>query len=77
MIVNYVEPDTDTGHYAVVIGLENGKIILNDPWNGEGFAISEEEFVRRWQSGDGQFKKWFMAVSKSDFMAGKQYLPRV
>lgn len=48
VMVNYVEPEDDIGHYAVVTGYEKGEVILNDPWNGEDFHLSAPEFRKRW-----------------------------
>lgn len=63
VIVNYIEPADDWGHYAVVVGIKKDTLILNDPWNGEGFEISEEEFLHRWRSGDGRAIRWMMIIT--------------
>jgi len=75
VIVNFVEPSNEEGHYAVVVDITGEKIFLNDPWNGENFEMSIIDFENRWQSGDGLHKEWLMAVSDKDFSLGKQYLP--
>ena len=77
VVVNYLEPEADWGHYAVVLELNKNNIILNDPWHGERFSMRLDEFEERWQSGDGKHKKWILAVSKSDLQMGKQYVPNV
>ncbi|MDP2704742.1 MAG: cysteine peptidase family C39 domain-containing protein, partial [bacterium] len=53
VIVNYIEPSNDEGHYAVVVGLSDDYLFLNDPWNGKKFEISREEFLKRWKDSDG------------------------
>lgn len=75
IIVHFIEPDTDDGHYAVVIGIEHEKIVLNDPWNGEGFNMSIHDFEKRWHDEDGSHPRWIMVVSETDVQLGRQYLP--
>lgn len=75
VIVHFIEPDTEDGHYAVVVGIQRKNVVLNDPWNGEKFKMAKEEFERRWISKDGRHKRWIMAVSDTDVHFGKQYLP--
>ena len=71
VIVNFIEPSDGDGHYAVVVGYENGELILNDPWNGEGFRMSREEFESSWRSGYEKRRRWFMAVSSGEIGADK------
>jgi len=77
VVVNYNEPSTNDGHYAVVVGYDRNKIILNDPWNGKNFKMRENEFILRWHDylNKHTCKKWIMVVSKKDFHLGKQYFP--
>jgi len=65
-IVNYIEPSSDSGHYAVVVGFSprSKKIILHDPLNGKNFKILEKEFLKRWRSGYNHYRRWLMVVSK-------------
>lgn len=71
VIVNYVEPRDNEGHYAVVIGYGVRGIVLHDPWNGKEFKIEFKEFVRRWS----ERKRWMFVLSKREFNIGKQYRP--
>ncbi len=77
VIVNYNEPSTNDGHYAVVVGYDRNKIIMNDPWNGKNFKMPENEFILRWHDCLNRHtcKKWIMVISKKDFNLGKQYKP--
>lgn len=75
VIVNYLNPADNDGHYSVVIGFEDNDLIMNDPWNGEGFKITFKDFEDRWRSGDGKNFRWLMAVSTKEFNLGKQYRP--
>lgn len=75
VIVNYIEPSSDEGHYAVVIGYTNSSLILNDPWNGRNFRISQNNFLKRWtdKGKNNLYKNWLMVLSKKDFVTGKIY----
>lgn len=78
VIIDYTEPSSDTGHYAIVSGYQDGHIILNDPWNGAGFRVSEDEFAARWyddHNGHNPCNSWMMALSKEPFALGRQYTP--
>ena len=75
VIVDYTEPSDDEGHYAVVTGFSDNAIILNDPWNGRNFSISEKEFLRRWYDRDLRSNRWLIIVSDCDFNVGRQYKP--
>ncbi|MFA6404534.1 MAG: C39 family peptidase [Candidatus Paceibacterota bacterium] len=75
VIINFIEPSNEEGHYAVVIGIDEDNIILNDPWNGEGFTLEIDKFEKRWRSSDGKNKQWMVAISDTAFDTGRQYLP--
>lgn len=75
VIVNFLEPKYDEGHYAVVIGYDHGNIILNDPLHGAEFRISFHDFESRWRGEFETAKRWMMAVSNMPFDTGRQYYP--
>lgn len=77
IIVSYIEPSEDEGHIAVVIGFNSllKQIILNDPWNGQGFKVSDIQFLRRWHSHWDGHRRWLMAISKEPFKIGRQFYP--
>lgn len=78
IIVDYTEPSGEEGHYAVVAGRDDGKLVLNDPWNGKDFKISEKEFLARWHDKHPSgflCERWMMALSREAFPTGKQYVP--
>ena len=64
VIVNFIEPTDEEGHYAVVVDINDKDIILNDPWNGPNFSIPKADFVNRWHSTNNQHIRWLMAVSR-------------
>lgn len=63
MIVGYILPQFEGGHYAVVSGLDKRFIYLHDPTEGRYFRLTREEFRRRWY---GRHKKthtrWLMTL---------------
>ncbi|MEK6873468.1 MAG: cysteine peptidase family C39 domain-containing protein [Nanoarchaeota archaeon] len=77
VIVNYIEPKSEEGHYAVVVGYKRNKIILDDPWNGKNFKLSVKEFKKRWYDYHKKHKysRWILVISKNKFNLGKQYSP--
>lgn len=48
VLVNYVEPSEEVGHFAIVTRCTSTRVTLADPWNGEAFSLSRKEFARRW-----------------------------
>ena len=77
VIINYIEPSSNDGHYAVIVGYNKNSIILDDPWNGKNFKISIKEFNKRWYDYHKKHKysRWILVVSKKKFNLGKQYAP--
>lgn len=73
VIVHYMEPSSDEEHYSVIVEIKGRKIIMNDPWNGKRFKLSEKDFTGRWH---GKSRRgWLMVLSKKNFDLGKQYNP--
>lgn len=62
VIVNFIEPSNDDGHYAVVVGIDDQRVVLNDPWNGKGFKMHISDFKKRWINGFGTSKQWLMTL---------------
>ena len=79
VIVSYIEPTYDDPHFGVVSGYSNlrRKIILNDPWNGKNFKMSEVQFMRRWYSGLSNVNHWMLVINKKPFKIGRQFFPLV
>lgn len=76
VIVNFIEPSQDDGHYAVIIDVTDSDIVFNDPWNGERFTMSHIDFLERWKSEFGNTERWIMVLNTEAFTIGKQYLPK-
>ena len=64
VIVNYIEPSENVGHYAVATAVAEDELILNDPWNGKDFRIAIPEFEKRWHDSSGEPQKWLLAISQ-------------
>lgn len=81
VIVNYIEPSHNDGHFAVVKGFNLlGQIILNDPWNGSDFSLPEKQFLNRWhskwwRSKDGFKGHWLLVVSRTSLKVGLLFSP--
>lgn len=67
VIINYIEPTEDAGHYTVVTGYDAKGLILHDPWNGQGFHLARRTFLSRWRGLTEKPERWLMAVGYSDF----------
>lgn len=78
VVVYFVEPVTHDDHYAVVVGMENGNIILNDPMNGKQYTITKKSFDRCWH-GEKKYQKnlrrWILVISPDEIPMGRQYKP--
>src|SRR3989344_7088691 len=48
VIVNFIEPEHNEGHYAIVTDYHDGQLIFNDPWHGQDSRLPEEDFFARW-----------------------------
>ena len=81
VMINYIEPSNNEGHFALITGRKNNFFILNssfifnDPWNGQDFSIDRNEFVSRWRGEDGKHR-WLLVLSKEDLSVGRQFLPK-
>jgi len=77
VIVNYIEPKDNEGHYAVVVGFKKNGLILNDPWNGANFILKEKDFKDRWHDRHKNYRcsGWLLVISKKRFDMGREYNP--
>lgn len=63
VVVNYIEPDEDICHFAVVTRVTDKNVYLVDPWNGPDFSMAAEEFVKRWYGcAPKSRERWFLAA---------------
>ncbi|NTU67136.1 MAG: hypothetical protein HGB08_04420 [Candidatus Moranbacteria bacterium] len=64
LIVNYIEPTDEDGHYAIVSGITPHNIILHDPWHGKDFKLPHQKFLERWKDSEGKYVRWMMVIKK-------------
>ena len=64
VIVAFIEPKKDEGHYAVVIDANSDRIKLLDPEQSAKpqVVLSKEAFVKRWGSKYTAQHQWFMTI---------------
>lgn len=75
-IIRYLETDQDEDHYAVVVGVSDRDVILNDPWHGPKTRLSRLEFEKRWSCDElGTCSRWLMTVTPEPLPMGRQYSP--
>lgn len=67
VIVNFIDPQDKEGHYAVVVGMNNSHIFLNDPERGEKYSMDVRNFEAAWKNGFEDGERWMMAVSDIPF----------
>jgi ABC-type bacteriocin/lantibiotic exporter with double-glycine peptidase domain len=60
VLVNYFNPVTRVGHFAVIKGIEDGHVVLADPQNGDNFRLPIEEFEKLWHNMDKTLWRWMM-----------------
>ncbi len=75
VLVHYLEPENNEGHYALIIGHSDGSLVLNDPWLGKGVTFSEEMFECRWRDEQHTHTRWLLVASPVDLALGHQYRP--
>lgn len=63
VLVNYIEPERDDGHFALVVGYGWWRIYLHDPWHGPNFRMSKREFLSRWKDGRNIMFRWLLVAS--------------
>lgn len=74
--VRFIETSNNEDHYSVITGIQNGEVVMNDPWNGEGLRMSCEDFLSRWHTEDKNHIRWMMVIAKEKIPLGKQFLPQ-
>jgi len=63
IVVEYILPIFEGGHYAVVSGLDRGAVYLHDPSEGRYFRLPRREFARRWYGRHNKTNtRWVMVV---------------
>lgn len=76
VLIHYIEPEENLGHYAVVVGITEDRLYFNDPWHGSGFSLSREEFSDRWCDGFGIHTQWLLVASKTPLLPDLHFDPK-
>jgi hypothetical protein len=76
VLVHYIEPTSDEGHYSVIIGHDHEHVILHDPWNGPHLTMTKTAFTKRWHDEQLEFPRWMLVASQKPFAIGRQYVPQ-
>lgn len=64
LIMNYRDSANVEGHYGVAVGIEDGKLLLHDPYEEPFVPVSFADFDARWYGYHSkQFTRWMLAVS--------------
>ncbi len=64
VIVNYFNPRSRVGHFAVVQGLDDMHVYLSDPKNGDGYSLSHEMFVTHWHNHTKTIDAWMVVIAE-------------
>lgn len=64
VIINFIDPATSEGHYAVVTDMTAHTIVTHDPWNGPQTVYLREGFLDRWHNSTGRSQQWMLEVWK-------------
>lgn len=66
VVVNYLEPFSEEGHYAVVSGydLKEKIVILADPCNGNDYSLKWDDFEKHWHNGNNSSQGWMLIVGR-------------
>jgi ABC-type bacteriocin/lantibiotic exporter with double-glycine peptidase domain len=77
IIVNYFNPVSHVGHFAVVSAVEPDHITLADPKNGANYTLTHETFNEHWHNSDGSITGWMTIIARPEYCIyrhGKQYI---
>lgn len=60
VLVNYFNPLTSVGHFAIIKGFDEMSLIFADPKNGDNFKLKFEEFEALWHNHSKTLFGWMM-----------------
>jgi predicted double-glycine peptidase len=65
VIVNYIEPEENIGHYALVTDVTPTHVVMHDPTHGPNFRIPRHSFLRRWRGRHLRaYTRWYLAAKE-------------
>jgi len=62
VVVTFKQREDGEGHYSLVIGITDEKIIFNDPLLGASFEMPLGDFENSWRSGYEDSDQWLMTA---------------
>jgi ABC-type bacteriocin/lantibiotic exporter with double-glycine peptidase domain len=74
-IVNFTYLTDTDGHYAVLTGVNQEHVYLNDPLFRKNKSLDADTFELLWHDKLLESRRWLLAVSPKPFLLGKQYYP--
>lgn len=60
VLVNYFNPLSNAGHFAIIKGVDDESVIFADPKNGDNYQLSFDEFEGYWHNHDKTLLRWMM-----------------
>jgi ABC-type bacteriocin/lantibiotic exporter with double-glycine peptidase domain len=64
IIVNYFNPVSNVGHFAVVQGFDDTHIYLADPKNGENYTLTHSIFSTHWHNHTKTLEAWMVTIAE-------------
>ena len=64
VIVNYFNPRSNVGHFAVVQGLDDTHVYLSDPKNGDGYSLHHDMFLSLWHNHTKTLEAWMVVIAE-------------
>mgnify|MGYP001581840735 FL=1 len=64
IILNYIDPEWNVGHYAILRKIDSKYLHVIDPSDGLKKRYLIKDFRKIWRSEFGNFKRWFFAAKK-------------
>ena len=63
VLVNYFNPLTHVGHFAIIKGIDGQSVIFADPKNGDNFRLTFEAFENNWHNHNKTLLRWMMHLA--------------
>lgn len=64
IIVNYFNPVSRVGHFAVVQGVDDNHVYLSDPKNGDGYHLEHDMFISHWHNHTKTLDAWMVMIAE-------------
>ena len=63
-IIAYTGRKNKWGHFAVLTGIDQNKLIFNDPISGRDFSLAISDFNKRWKSAYEKSDRWMCVATE-------------